>query len=412
MADATADAAMLAKADSDLKFLMDDVGVPTSVQLLVYRKGFTSVHVFAGVDDTRPEVRQALAKELPLPYTENADSRVHMALLLSVWDACRRQLSVTEKNRAESKLGVQDRVVQTSEYAAMRRAVEDYHGTLSDKELPSKSLLAQKLEQVEENAPVVEDLRDATSLEDAETEAYAAVIDPASSCLRIKPGRTMTVPPATPEELRLRHRRLGLAWHMIRSKHTTRSWLPESIVDAFRRLSDFVLGDKVAGLKAEDGRVPKWSLILKYESELRKRAYQSVRDGAVGDLGAALKAACAAPDLFAFHFVTPFSLGGCTDSLGGTGQVDVGAGWKGAGKGLGKKGDGKGKVLKTIAKHKWGPDGKLLCFRFQKKAGCPHKDCKFSHFCQRCLQPHSYSVCPLVKRDAAMAPAAPALTAE
>ena len=280
---------------------------------------------------------------------------------------------MTEKNRAESKLGVQDRVVQTSEYAAMRRAVEAYHGTLSDKELPSKSLslLAQKLEQVEENAPVVEDLRDATSLEDAETEAYAAVIDPASSCLQIKPGRAMTVPPATPEELRLRRRRLGLAWHMIRSKRATRSWLPESIVDAFRRLSDFVLGDKVAGLRAEDGRVPKWSLILKYESELRKRAYQSVRDGAVGDLGAALKAACAAPDLFAFHFMTPFSLGGCTDSLGGTGQVEVGAGWKGAGKGLGKNGDCKGKVLKTIAKHKRGPDGKLLCFRFQKKAGCP-----------------------------------------
>ncbi|CAE7822629.1 unnamed protein product [Symbiodinium necroappetens] len=402
MADSTTDAAMMVKADSDLKFLMDDVGVPISVQLLVYRKGFTSVHVFAGVDDTRPEVRQALAKELPLHYTENAESRVHMALLLSVWDACRRQLSVTEKNRAESKLGVQDRVVQTSEYAAMRRAVEDYHGTLSDKELPSKSLLAQKLEQVEENNPVVEDLRDATSLEDAETEAYAAVIDPASSCLRIKPGRTMTVPPTTPEELRLRHRRLGLAWHMIRSKHTTRSWLPESIVDAFRRLSDFVLGDKVAGLKAEDGRVPKWSLILKFESELRKRAYQSVRDGAVGDLGAALKAACAAPDLFAFHFVTPFSLGGCAASPGGAGHVEAGAGWKGAGKGLDKKGDGKGKVMKTIAKHKWGPDGKLLCFRFQKKAGCPHKDCKFSHFCQRCLQPHSYSACPYVKRDAAM----------
>ena len=51
-----------------------------------------------------------------------------MALLLSVWDACRRQLSVTDKNRAESKLGVQDRVVQTSEYAAMRRALEDYRG--------------------------------------------------------------------------------------------------------------------------------------------------------------------------------------------------------------------------------------------------------------------------------------------
>ena len=42
-------------------------------------------------------------------------------------------------------------------------------------ELPSKSLLAAKLEQVEENAPYPEDLRDVTSVEDAATEAYDAI---------------------------------------------------------------------------------------------------------------------------------------------------------------------------------------------------------------------------------------------
>ena len=41
-------------------------------------------------------------------------------------------------------------------------------GVLGDKEVPSKSLLAQKLEQVEDNAPCVEDLRDVTSAQDAE----------------------------------------------------------------------------------------------------------------------------------------------------------------------------------------------------------------------------------------------------
>ena len=46
-----------------------------------------------------------------------------------------------------------------------------------------QSLLAQKLELVEDNAPRVEDLRDVTSAEDAEVESYAAVIDPSSSCL-------------------------------------------------------------------------------------------------------------------------------------------------------------------------------------------------------------------------------------
>ena len=145
----------------------------------------------------------------------------------------------------------------------MRSAVASFHGALSDKELPSKSLLARKLEQAEDNSPHVEDLRDVTSVEDAEAESYAAVIDPSSaSCLCFKPGCTLTTPPCTPEELRLRRRHIGLAWHMVRTKHATRSWLLESVVDSFR-LSDHVLGDRVAGLRAEDGRAPKWSLVLK-----------------------------------------------------------------------------------------------------------------------------------------------------
>ncbi|CAE7460097.1 unnamed protein product [Symbiodinium sp. CCMP2592] len=298
MTDARTDDQILASAESPLRYIMDDVG-----------EGFISLHIFAGIDETRTEVREALATELPLDCSTGAEARVSMALLLTAWEACRRQISVNDKNRVEAKLGVQDRAVQVTEYAAMREAVESGHGVLGDKELPSKSLLAQKLEQVEDNAPHVEDLRDVTSAEDAEVESYAAVIDPSSSCLRFKPGGTMTTPPGSPEELRLRHRRIGLAWLMVRTKHTTRAWLRESVVDSFRRLSDHVLGDKVAILRAEDGRAPKWSLVLQYEAELRKNTYKYIRAGEATDTGDAINTACRAPGLLAFHFVTPFSLG-------------------------------------------------------------------------------------------------------
>ena len=49
----------------------------------------------------------------------------------------------------------------------MREAIEVVHGPLRDKELPSKSLFAQKLEQVEDNAQHVENLRGVISLEDS-----------------------------------------------------------------------------------------------------------------------------------------------------------------------------------------------------------------------------------------------------
>ena len=57
----------------------------------------------------------------------------------------------------------------------MRAAVETMHGrSLKDREVPSKSLIALKLEQVEDGAPIAEDLREVTSLEDAHVEAYGA----------------------------------------------------------------------------------------------------------------------------------------------------------------------------------------------------------------------------------------------
>ena len=161
--------------ESELKFLMDEATVSRDIQKLVYSKGFTSVRVFAGIEESKGEVRKMLASLLPLDYAASAENCKHMALLLSTWDAARLQLSIHEKNKADSKLGVQARLVQSTEQASMTAAVEPWHGRLSDSELPSKSLLAAKLEQVEENAPYPEDLRDVTSVEDAATEAYDAI---------------------------------------------------------------------------------------------------------------------------------------------------------------------------------------------------------------------------------------------
>ena len=183
------DEQILAAVESSLKFQMDRAGVPRAIQLLVYRKGFDNVIVFSGIDESREAVREALKQELPLDYTKDAESRKAMALLVHVWQTCRAQLTAQEKNHLDSKCGVQPRLLQTTEHATMKAAVEVFNGRLTDKELPSKSLLAQKLEQVEDNAPHAEDMRDVTSVEDAESESYNALIDPSTNFLRIKPLR-------------------------------------------------------------------------------------------------------------------------------------------------------------------------------------------------------------------------------
>lgn len=59
-------AEIFAKVESELKFHMDEAGVPHDVQLLVYKCGYDSMRIFAGLDDTKEAVRSALKDELPL----------------------------------------------------------------------------------------------------------------------------------------------------------------------------------------------------------------------------------------------------------------------------------------------------------------------------------------------------------
>ena len=192
-------------------------------QKKIYDLGVTSLRVFGGLEESREEVRAVSKSDFGLDPVSNIEIRKEVSKLLRVWESARMQLKCQEQNRQDAKLGVQQWLVQNTEYAAMRAAVETLHGrSLKDCEVPSKSLIAVKLEQVEDGAPTAEDLREVTSLEDAHVEAYGAVIDPA--WLRIRPGKATTTPPATPEELRLRRRRLGLAWDFVRSRHSTRTW--------------------------------------------------------------------------------------------------------------------------------------------------------------------------------------------
>ena len=179
---------VLGKADSDFRFQLEEVGVDVSVQKKIIESGFTSLRVFAGLEETRGSVRAALKSTFGFDADSSPSMRKEVALLLCVWEAARTHLTYQEKNKQEAKLGTQNRLIQNSEYGAMRASLENTVGKLRDKEAPSKALVALKLEQVEDGVPIAEDLRDVTSFEDAEGEAYTAVIDPTTAALRIRPG--------------------------------------------------------------------------------------------------------------------------------------------------------------------------------------------------------------------------------
>ena len=87
---------------------------------------------------TREAMREVFKSDFGLDPSGNIELRKEIALLLSVWESSRMQLKCQEQNRQDSKLGVQQRLVQNSEYAAMRAAVEAAQGrSLKDREVPA-----------------------------------------------------------------------------------------------------------------------------------------------------------------------------------------------------------------------------------------------------------------------------------
>ena len=302
--------AAVAAASADLKFHLAEKNVPADVQDAIFHKGFINLQLFAGLDETRAEVRKAVIAEVGLDPEDGAAARVAMASLLAAWESARLQASTEEKLKVESRLGQAQRVLQLSEMAAMRKAVEADLGPLRDSEVPAKSLVATKLEQLEQGALQAEDLREVLCLEDKDIDLFSSIVEHGTGHLKIRPGTARVALPNCGEELRQRHRLIAVAWLMCRTKHKNEPCLTTDLLEAFRRLSDFVLGKHVANLTLMMGgsaRRPAWKLVLSFEQEIRKKAYQLVRVGEVSTVASAIEAACKSPELLNLHFVMPLT---------------------------------------------------------------------------------------------------------
>ena len=317
------------------------------------KEGIVSLRTFAGLEEDRKAVRTVLQSDFGLDPAGNLALRSDVALLLCVWESARTQLSVQEKNRQESKLGMQQRIVQPSDYATMRSAVEAKHGRLKDREAPSKGMIASKLEQVEDGAPIAEDLRKVTSFADSEVEAYNAIIDPSMGFLRIRPGKTTTTPPSTPEELRLRHRRIGLAWDFVKARHTTRAHALGCLHHRSTRSANCPI------------------MFWVHQSLVCARPTSEVPRG----------------------LWSPLMSWNCERPL-------IGLFSPASGSPTHEKGFGKGKQMPSWDRQ-WGkssktPEGKPICFKFQK-GRCSDKACRFAHACQRCFGRHPFTQCRFKK---------------
>ena len=210
-------AAAIDAASSNLTFHLCEVGVPDDVQAALFHKGFNTLRLFCGLDETRLEVRKAVTTEIGLEHDADTASRKAMALILSAWESARMQVEAEDKMRVESRLEQSQRVVQISAMSAMRKEVEAVCGKLRDSEVPAKSLVAAKLEQLEQGDLQAEDLREVLCLEDEDVDLFSGIIERGTDNSRIRPGKASVPLPSCAEELRHRRRLIAVAWLMCRS---------------------------------------------------------------------------------------------------------------------------------------------------------------------------------------------------
>jgi hypothetical protein len=169
--------AALEAGQSDLKWLLADQEVPLPVQSALFHLGFTKMRVFAGLGETRIEVKEALKKDFGLDGADDLQSRQSVALVLAAWEASKEYVARDAAKRAEAHSSRLPRALSPVEHLAMRDAFEAKFGHLRDSEVPSPYFLGRKTEEVENNEPKPERLAEVTSREDNEEDFMTAEIN-------------------------------------------------------------------------------------------------------------------------------------------------------------------------------------------------------------------------------------------
>ena len=418
--------AALAKLDPDLLFQWNEFEIPLEVQYTIAMANYKNVRQFVGIEDTRALVRAAVQRDFLLDPNVVGPAgilnRRAIAALVGAWEVLKEQNTKESQIRAESRVMNTQRPLGHNERSIMRRLIEGAYGKLPNSELPSSEYLAAKAEQVELDDPHASSLDEVTSLADAESLTLSASLS-LTGAVQIVHKKGKIAFPTGPEQFRMRMRVEAHTWVMLAGKYPNRAWLVGIDRDTFNRYTDYFLGEKVMLLKIPLGDTtvtldPQWKIVLNYELQCRRAAFDLVRDSEPGcTLKDALMISIKDSELKEVHFTSPIALGNSSShkrslpAIGASSNPQPGKrakrtaarlmslstaapkGSKGNGKGSkgakGGKGKGKRKYQSNTA------DGRQLCFNFNSEVGCDGS-CGRVHLCSitGCQEEHSAVNCP------------------
>eukprot|EP00971_Amphidinium_carterae_P340708 6479159-Amphidinium_carterae.1 len=310
-AEATARQCVKKDAESDLAFVWDDCKVPIQVQSRLCQAGFTSMKLFGNLADSKQDLRSALAADFGLAVEGQPQNRLKQASVLAAWESAREWMAKEISLRAEAKVLGERRPPTPQEHIAMKQAVEALYGTLREKEVPSTTYLALKMEELERDMPKAASLDEISSMEDSDEHSLTATFD-ASGHLRVTKQKLKMGVPTNSEELRARLRLEMNAWLFLATKFVSKVWLRDITPKVWLDFIDYILGESVMRLAATpdasgSALTPSWTLVISYEFECRKWIYRKVRDG-THTLAQSLTEVTTNSEIRTLHLVTPMSL--------------------------------------------------------------------------------------------------------
>jgi hypothetical protein len=264
--------------------ILDKIKVPAEMQSYLSACGINTLSRFALLGDDVKEVKGVLKDELSLDSAEGIDMRMQIADVVAAQKLAVIQFQEESERMARARASETTLAVPVSEHKAIRRAYEAIHGELPIAEVPGRYYLGMKIDQATENDPIAEKLTEVCSRQENESEVWTPCFGQDGRMVTKKGAPQSRPKPKDAEELRNRHRIIGSAWVMVHLQHANRTWLQDLTVRDWEKITDYVVGDKVAKfqIRQEGGGLtqpPSWFIVLHYEYELRRKAYELITEG-------------------------------------------------------------------------------------------------------------------------------------
>ena len=408
---------------SEMKFQLAKDGVSVATQAILFHFGAITLPKFSAFFKDTDEVRKVAKDELGIDPEASLAKRAELAGLICAWESAGVRTKEALKYIGELDARKQTKPLMGGDYLVMRNSFEKKFYKLEDCECPARIYIERRISEMEAGEMRAEALKTVLNRDQDGEEALVPSWDNLGS-LKLKRTTSDIEEPTNPEELRRRIAVMVNGLIFISLQHTNRDELQGIRPELANTYSNFLLGDQVWALIAQDeqGRTiatPNWRLVLQYELNIRKKAYKDMNELGT-QFSDALKDAWNDVLVRNRYFITPLAISSSTGSkaveMNSGNQlsankrpaeadffVDRGGnrkGGKGKGKGKGKNGKklrtgGKGlEVPKGCARST--PDGRFICYGYNDFAvRCRNPNCPFiqGHVCGVCFQKHPMYAC-------------------